>query len=146
MCGGQMLRRMVAIVLCGALVSTGCASAGGPRYTSRTLAVADPQTSALDRATLAEYAQRIPAGARVRIERTTGGALRGTLLKSNADSVTVQLNTRIPEPPIEVPFDTITRLTLEKNGSVGKNIAIGVASGVGAFFGIVGLLTLIYND
>ena len=141
-----MFRRILAVVLCGALVTTGCASAGGPRYASRTLAAENSQT-ALDRATLAEYAQRIPAGAKVRVERTTGRALHGTLLKSNADSLTVQLNTRIPEPPIEVPYNTITRLTLEKNGSsVGKNIAIGVASGVGVFFGIVGLLALIYND
>lgn len=141
-----MLKRFVALVLCSALVTTGCASAGGPRYNSTTIAVENPQTAALDRATLAEYAQRIPAGSRVRVERTTGGALRGTLLKAGTDSITVQLNTRIPEPPIEVPFGTITRLTLEKNGSVGKNIAIGVASGIGAFFGIVGLLALIYND
>ena len=141
-----MVKRFVALVLCSALVTTGCASAGGARYASKTLAVENSQTAALDRATLAEYAQRIPAGSRVRVERTTGGALRGTLLKAGSDSITVQLNTRIPEPPIEVPFGTITRLTLEKNGSVGKNIAIGVASGIGAFFGIVGLLALIYND
>ena len=135
-----MVRQVLATVLCVALVSSGCASRGGPRVAS------DPTTPSMDRTVLSEYAQRIPAGSKVRIERNNGGALRGTLLKSSANGLTVQLNTRIPEPPIEVPFDNVTRLTLEGNGSsVGKNIAIGVASGVGVFFGIIGLLTLIYG-
>ena len=142
-----MLKRLVALVLCSALVTTGCASAGGARYAARTIAVENAQTSALDRATLAEYAQKIPAGSRVRVERTSGGALRGTLLKTNANSLTVQLNTRIPEPPIDVPFDTITRLTVEGSGSsVGRNIAIGVAAGVAATFGVLLILAAVFSD
>jgi hypothetical protein len=141
-----MFRQMMAIVLCGALVSTGCASAGGPRYVAVPVA-ANSEQAALDRAVLSEYAQRIPAGSKVRVERLNGGALRGTLLKSGPNSLTVQLNTRIPEPPVDVPYDSITRLTLEGSGSsVAKNIAIGVASGVGSFFGIFLLLAAIYGD
>ena len=141
-----MVKRFVAIVVCSALVTTGCASAGGARYASRTAAAGHSQ-AALDRATLAEYAQRIPAGSKVRVERTSGGALRGTLLKTSADSITVQLNTRIPEPPIEVPFASITRLTLEGSGSsVGRNVAIGVAAGVAATFGVLLILAAIFSD
>jgi hypothetical protein len=95
---------------------------------------------------MADYAQRIPAGSKVRVERSTGAALRGTLMKADGAAITLQRNTRIPEPPVEIPIANITRLTVEQGSSVGKNIAIGVASGVGATFGVLLLLAAIWSD
>jgi hypothetical protein len=136
-----MLKQLIAVVLCTALVTSGCASAGGGRIAQ------DPQTAPVDRGVLADYVKQIPAGSKVRIERTTGGSLRGTLLRSTADSVTVQRNTRVPEPPVDVPFASITRLTLDTGGtSVGKTVAIAVGAGVGATFGILILLAALLGD
>lgn len=136
-----MLKQVIAVVLCTALATSGCASAGGPRVAQ------DPQNAPVDRAILADYIKQIPAGSKVRIERTTGGTLRGTLLRSTPDSVTVQRNTRVPEPPVDVPFGTITRLTLDTGGtSVGKTVAIAVGAGVGATFGILLLLAALLGD
>ena len=136
-----MVKQMVAVVVCAALITSGCASAGGPRVSQ------DPQAPAVDRAILADYVQKIPAGSKVRIERTTGGTLRGTLLRSTADNVTVQRNTRVPEQPVDVPFSTITRLTLDTGGtSTGKTVAIAVGAGVGATFGILFLLAALLGD
>ncbi|HET7694973.1 MAG TPA: hypothetical protein VFK57_04640 [Vicinamibacterales bacterium] len=136
-----MTRRIMAIALSAALTTTGCASAAGPRV------AADPAAPPIDRSTMAEYAQRIPAGSRVRVEQTDGRSLRGTLMKAGPDSITVQRNTRVPEPPVQIPIERIARLTLDQaSSSVGKNIAIGVASGVGATFGVLLLLAAIWGD
>ena len=136
-----MVKQMVAVVVCAALITSGCASAGATRVSQ------DPQAPAVDRAILADYVQKIPAGSKVRIERTTGGTLRGTLLRSTADNVTVQRNTRVPEQPVDVPFSTITRLTLDTGGtSTGKTVAIAVGAGVGATFGILFLLAALLGD
>ena len=134
-----MVKQMMAVVLCGALAATGCASASGPR-------VASDAAAPMDRTLLAEYAQRIPPGSKVRVERTTGGTLRGTLLKVGPASIAVQRNTRIPEPPVDVPFDTITRLTLDTGSSTGKTVGIAVGAGVGATFGVLLLLAAIFGD
>ena len=134
-----MFRQTIALALCAALAGTGCASASGPR-------IAQDSTPAIDRAVLADYVERIPAGSRIRVERTTGGTVRGTLLKSGPDSLTMQRNTRVPETPIDVPFATITRVTLDTGSSTGKTVGIAVATGVGATFGVLLLLAAIFSD
>jgi hypothetical protein len=85
--------------------------------------------------------QRLPAGSRVRVERVDGSTLHGTLMKAAADAIVVQKNTRVPEAPVEVPMDQIARVTIENGGgaSTGKAVAIGIASGVGAFFAILAI-------
>lgn len=133
-----MVKQVIAIVLCSSLAATGCASASGPR-------LAQDSAAPVDRAVLADYVQRIPAGSRIRVERTAGGTLRGTLLKSGADSLTMQRNTRVPEPPVEIPFGTITRVTLDTASSTGRTVGIAVATGVGATFGVLLLLAAIFS-
>lgn len=136
-----MVKQVIAVVLCTALLTSACASAGGPRVTQ------DPQGTPVDPAILADFVQKLSPGTRVRVERTTGGTLRGTLLRSTADSLTLQRNTRLPEPPLDVPFGTITRLTLDTGGtSTGKTVAIAVGAGVGATFGILLLVAALLAD
>jgi hypothetical protein len=134
-----MTRQLTALVLCAAMTASGCASAAGPRVAQ------DPQAPAIDRSVLSEYVQRIPAGSKVRVERTTGGTLRGTLMKAEPDSIIVQRNTRVPEPPVEIPLGTVTRVTLEQGSSTGRNVAIGVAAGVGATFGVLLFLAALFS-
>ena len=70
------------------------ASCCAPRWSRRvrvgtiadTAASRSDSQAPLDRDVLADYAQRIPAGSKVRVERTDGASLRGTLLKTGADS------------------------------------------------------------
>ena len=133
-----MLRQTIALVLCAALAGTGCASASGPR-------IVQGSAAPIDSTVLADYVQRIPAGSRIRVERNTGGTLRGTLLKSDTDSLTMQRNTRVPETPIDVPFGTITRVTLDTGSNTGKTVGIAVATGVGATFGVLLLLAAIFS-
>lgn len=134
-----MFRQTIAVALCAALAATGCASASGPR-------IAQDSAAPIDRAVLADYVQRIPAGSKVRVERTTGGSLRGTLLKSGTESLTMQRHTRVPETPIDIPFGTITRVTLDTGSNTGKTVGIAVATGAGATLGVLLLLAAIFSN
>ena len=130
-----MFRQTLAVVLCGALATTGCASAAGPRSAQA------PPAPVQDTTLLADYVQRLPTGSRVRVELTDGTSFRGTLMKATPQSILVQKNTRVPEPPVEVALGHLTRVTLDQGGSsVGKTVAIGVGSGVAATLGFLLIL------
>jgi hypothetical protein len=135
-----MLKKAVAVVLCAAVVGTGCASASGTRI------VQPPQASVQDKTVLADYVQRLPAGSKVRVERTDGSSLRGTLMKATPQSIVVQKNTRVPEAPVELPLDQLTRVTIDSGSSTGKTVGIAVAVGVGATFGVLLLLAALIGD
>jgi len=132
-----MRKRAMAAFICVAVVTSGCASAAGPRY-----ARATPQStaSAADPALMADYLQHLPAGSKVKIERTDGHVLKGTLMKVEAESIVVQRNTRVPETPVTVPMREIARVTLDSGSSTGKTVGITVAASVGATFGVLFLL------
>jgi hypothetical protein len=134
-----MFRQSLALVLCCALVTTGCASAAGPRIAQA------PQPPVQDRSILADYVQRLAAGSKVRVERIHGSPVRGTLMKATPDLIVVQQNTRIPEPPIELALAELSRVTLDTGTSTGKTVAIGVGAGVGATFGVLLLLFALLN-
>jgi hypothetical protein len=137
-----MFRKTVAAFMCTALLTTGCASASGPR-----LSQAPSAPIVQNRGLLADYVQRIPAGSRVRVERMNGESLRGTLMKATPDAIVVQKNTRVPEAPLDIPLSEVTRVTLDtSSSSVGKQIAIGVGAGVAATFGVLLVLAALWSD
>lgn len=96
---------------------------------------------------MADYVQRLPAGSKVRVERADGTSLRGTLMNATSDLIVVQKDTRIPEPPVEVPIAQVSRVTLTGGGmSTGKAVAIGIASGGGVFLAILGIFAMTFSD
>lgn len=137
-----MLRQALAVVLCASLAASGCASGGGNH----------PQTSpsfgagASDRSVLAEYVQKLPVGSKIRVERVKGDTLKGVLMKASDASLVLQRDTRVPESPVEIPLDQITRVSVEGGSSTGKSVGIGVAVGVASFFGIGLILAAIFSD
>lgn len=137
------MKRMLALVLCGTVVMSGCASSG-PRYVA---AGPGPQTPVTDQRVMAEYVQQLPAGSRVRVERRQGGTLKGTLMKATAESIVMQKNTRVPEPPIEIAMGDVTRVTVEGGGSsTAKAVGIGIAAGVGGVFAFFAILAAAFSD
>ncbi len=136
------MRRIVAIIVTAALLTTGCASAGRTPITATTF-----QPGAADVKAIGDYVQRLPAGSRVRVERLDGQVVRGTLIRAGESTIVVQKNTRVAEPPVELPTAQIARVTLDGNGggSTAKAVAIGIASGVGAFFALM-LIAVAAND
>ena len=132
------MRQLLSILMCVSLIvtTTGCASAG------RTPAAATPlRAPVVERGTMADYVQRLPLGSKLRVERNDGTTLRGTLMQASDASIVVQKNTRIPEAPVAIPIGELTRVTPENSGGIGagKAAAIGIASGVGAFFALLAI-------
>jgi hypothetical protein len=89
---------------------------------------------------MADYVQRLTAGSKVRVERTDG-----SISARHADESDRQRDRRAEEHararvPVEVPLGQLARVTVETGGaSTGKAVAIGIVSGVGAFFAILAI-------
>jgi hypothetical protein len=88
------------------------------------------------------FAQQIDIGSRLIIRLDDGGRLTATLIQADADGMLVQPRTRVPVPAQRVAYDRITSIERDdpRGISVGKAVVLGVASGVGAFFGTLLIL------
>jgi hypothetical protein len=137
-------RGLTAVTLCSLVAAQGCAAsrAGSVAQVKATRSVA------ADRVVIAEYVQKLPPGAAVRIERARGSALRGTLLKATEQSLIVQPRTRLPEAPVQVPLTEVLSVVPESpNGTnLGKAIGIGVAAGAGAALGVFLIIIAALGD
>src|SRR5436305_1455602 len=106
----KTMNRAIAVALCASLAFSGCAPVTRKQHAqSQVPAAATDNTTAL----ISAYVQKLPLGTRVRVERTEGGAIRGTLMNATADTLVVQRNTRIPEPPMDIAIAHVTRVTVE---------------------------------
>jgi hypothetical protein len=93
------------------------------------------------------FAERIAVGTELNVRLNDGHRFRATLVGAQDDAVLLQPKTRIPVPVQAVPYGEIVRMEPRKPGiGAGKAVAVGVASGVGAFFGILALLFAIGGD
>jgi hypothetical protein len=101
-----------------------------------------------DRAVLAEYVQKLPAGAAVRVDRTGARAVRGILMKATGESIFLQPKTRIPEPLFEIPLDEVVSVTPEtrNGGHIGRAIGAGAAAGAGAALGVFLVIVAVLSD
>ena len=121
----DIFKRGLAVVLCGALMASGCA-------TTRVVQVSPPPSGdrIADRTVMGEYVQKLQTGATVKVERTHRRSVRGVLMKATDRAIVIQPRTRLPEPAIEIPLDDVLAVTLEsKSGnSIGRAIGIGAAA------------------
>jgi hypothetical protein len=138
------IRRTAALWICVAVATGGCATtstmrAGASRANTRTMP---------DRAVLAEYVQKLPAGAAVRVDRTGARAVRGILMKATGESIFLQPKTRIPEPLFEIPLDEVVSVTPEtrNGGHIGRAIGAGAAAGAGAALGVFLVIVAVLSD
>ena len=93
------------------------------------------------------FAERIEIGTELNVRLNDGRRMRATLVGVRADAVLLQPKTRIPVSIQAVPYDAIVGMEPRKAGhSAGKAVAIGVATGVGAFFGIMLLIVAAVAD
>jgi len=93
------------------------------------------------------FAERVDVGTELNVRLDDGRRMRATLVGVRADAVLLQPKTRIPVSIQAVPYDAIVRMEPRKAGhSAAKAVAIGVATGVGAFFGIMLLIVAAVAD
>ena len=139
-----MIERALVLLLCSALAAPGCAST---RATGVTVAptAANGHT---DQAVLAEYVQSLPLGSPIRLDLADGNSLRGTLMKTTNQNLVVQPRTRVPEPPVEIAFSNVVRVTVETPGgnNIAKAIGVGAAAGAGAALAVFFIIVAIYSD
>ena len=93
------------------------------------------------------FAERLDVGTELTVRLNDGRSFRATLVGVRTDAMLLQPKTRIPVAIQSVPYEEIVRLERAKPGTgVGKAVAIGVATGVGTFFGILALLYGVVGD
>ena len=93
------------------------------------------------------FAERIVVGTELNVRLNNGQRFRATLVGAQHDVVLLQPKTRIPVPVQAISYDSIVRIEPRKAGQgVGKAVAIGVAAGVGTFFGVMALLVAAVGD
>jgi hypothetical protein len=88
------------------------------------------------------FAQKVEVGTRLKIRLDDGQRITATLIEANAEGLLVQPRTRVPVPVQRIAYDRIASLERDKGHGIGagKAVAIGVASGVGAFLGTLLIL------
>jgi hypothetical protein len=94
------------------------------------------------------FAQKLEIGTEMEVRLQDGKRFRAVLLEAREDAVILQPKTRVPVPVQAVPYSAVTSLQPKKDGGIGagKAAAIGVGTGVGAFFGMLLILFAAFAD
>jgi hypothetical protein len=90
-----------------------------------------------------QFAEQVDLGSELRVRLRDGQRFRATLVAIQDTGLLLLPKTRIPVDVQPVPYDAIRSLERERKGggmSAGKAAAIGVGSGIGAFFAIMLIL------
>lgn len=94
-----------------------------------------------------EFAEKIDVGAELNVRLQSGQRFRATFVGTRPDAILLQPKTRVPVPVQPVPYDQIVSLERRQGGvGAGKAAAIGVATGVGAFLGILLIMFAAIDD
>src|SRR5688572_10997206 len=85
------------------------------------------------------FAERIDVGTRIRVRMRDGQRVTATLVQTSPEGLLLQPRTRLPVPVQRVAYDDIASIERDDARGIGagKAVAIGVASGVGAFLGVL---------
>jgi hypothetical protein len=94
-----------------------------------------------------EFASRIDVGTEVNVRLRNGQRFRATLVEAREYVVMLQPKASPPVPVQPVAYEAIVSLEQTKGGiGAGKAVAIGVATGVGAFFGTLLVMLAAVSD
>ena len=93
-------------------------------------------------------AMKIDVGAEINVRLRDGQRFRATLVEARDATLLLQPRTRVPVPVQELPYEEILVLERRTQGgsSAAKAVGIGVASGVGAFLVVLGILAATLGD
>ena len=140
------MKPALALLLTIALALPGCATSR-VAYAGVVAPVAD-QHRPVDPKVMADYIRQLRVGSLVRLTRTNGEEIRGTLMKNDGDPVFVQRRARIPEAPVEIPLRDILAVELDIQGKshAGRNIAIGAAAAASTTLGVLFILAMVFSD
>ncbi len=93
------------------------------------------------------FAAQVEVGTELNVRLNDGRRVRATLVGVRDDAVLLQPKTRVPVPVQAVSYDEIARLERAGKGiRTGTAVAIGIATGVGALFGMMAILVAALGD
>lgn len=94
------------------------------------------------------FAEKVDVGSEVRVRLTDGQRFRAVMVAAGQDALMLQPKTRVPVPVQAVPYTAIASLERSERGGVGagKAAAIGIATGVGAFFATMAIILAVVSD
>lgn len=94
-----------------------------------------------------QFVERLDVGKELTVQLSDGRRITATLVGTRDDAVLLQPRTRVPVAIQAVPYDAIVRIEPRKGGhSAARAVAIGVATGVGVFFGIMAIIVAAVGD
>jgi hypothetical protein len=101
-----------------------------------------------DADTWRSFVENVPVGSELDVRLRSGQRFRATIVRTTPDTVMVLPKTRVPVPVQPIAYDEIASLERheERGMSGGKAAAIGVASGVGGFFGAMLIVLALVGD
>ena len=93
-------------------------------------------------------AGKLDPGTTVKLRLVSGQRFKATLLQVSDEAITVQVKTRVPLAPQLVRFDDISSLEVDngKGANLARAVAIGAATGAGAFFAFMALAFAVWGD
>jgi len=93
------------------------------------------------------FAERLDVGTELNVRLNDGQHFRATLVGVRPDAMLLQPKTRVPVPVQPIPYEAIVRIERARHGiGGGKAVAIGVATGVGAFFATLAITLAAVGD
>lgn len=94
------------------------------------------------------YASKLPIGSTVRVRTTDGKRLTAVLAVVDNAGITLEMKTRVPEPPRRIRYTELSQLELRQDGghNLGKAIGIGAAAGAAVFFSIMLVAFAAWSD
>jgi hypothetical protein len=101
-----------------------------------------------DADTWRSFVESVPVGSELDVRLRSGQRFRATIVRTTTDRVIVLPKTRVPVSVRSVPYEDIASLERHEHGGMsgGKAAAIGVASGVGAFFATMLIVFALVGD
>jgi hypothetical protein len=97
---------------------------------------------------LRSYVEKLPVGSIVKVKLKEGKGVKGTLMVVEPDAIVIKPKTRIARPERRLPLREIEFVELQdRNGTnIAKAVGIGLATGAGAFLGLMLLAVAIIDD
>lgn len=93
------------------------------------------------------FASQVELGTELNVRLNDGRQFKAIFVGIRDDAMLMQPKTRVPVPIQAVPYDDVLRMERTKAGmGAGKAIAIGAATGAGAFFGILAIMLGAVSD
>jgi hypothetical protein len=142
----RLIAAILIITLTSTMTTARLAAAAGRNDGRHNTAATINQQATTD--LLRSYVAKLPIGSIVKVKMKEGKGVKGTLMVIEPDAIIVKPKTRLARPERRLPYAEIEFVELqERNGTnIAKSVAIGVATGAGAFLGLMLLAFVIIDD